>query len=133
MFRPSVSYSIFLLICFLSITGVVHADSQTIPMNVSTDDLVNQTQEGNESVIGNQTPEIQEVNDSASSASPEYASLGDIIKAKDWKALGEYNCRIKAENPSLYTERETNEEEKLSRWDSYFNPPAPVVSTPCCG
>jgi hypothetical protein len=132
MFRLSVTCGICLLIGVMFITGV-HADSPPISANISSEELVNQSQEMNESVTGNQTPDNQEVNGSASSVSPEYASLGDIIKAKDWKALGEYSCKIKAENPGLYTEPETNEEEKLSRWDSYFNPPAPVVSTPCCG
>jgi hypothetical protein len=66
------------------------------------------------------------------SSTSEYLSLGDIIKAKDWKALGEYNCKIRAENSELLKDTEIGSSDKQAKWDSYFNPPEPVVYYPCC-
>lgn len=63
----------------------------------------------------------------------EYDSLGDIIKAQDWKALSEYKCRIKTENPNSFDDSDISMSDKEARWNSYFNPPQPVVSSPCCG
>ena len=65
-------------------------------------------------------------------ATPEYQSVGDIIRAQDWKALSEYRCRMKTENPDSFDEPGSGNNE--NRWNSYFTaPPAPVVIPGCCG
>ena len=80
----------------------------------------------------NSTEEIPG-NISADNSSPaQNLSLGDIIKAKDWKALGEYNCKIRAENSELLKDTEIGSSDKQAKWDSYFNPPEPVIYYPCC-
>jgi hypothetical protein len=77
----------------------------------------------------NQTAELS-TNDSLS----KYDSLGDIIKAKDWKALGEYQCRMKVDNKALLDDSELNTGEQEGKWNGYFNYREPVViSYPCCG
>ena len=80
----------------------------------------------------NSTEEISGNGSANNSSTAEYLSLGDIIKAKDWKALGEYNCKIRAENSELLEDTEIGSSDKQAKWDSYFNPPEPVVYYPCC-
>ena len=82
------------------------------------------------SVPGDETS-IESVPDNATNSTRTYESLGDIIKAKDWKALGEYNCRIKAENPEKFEDSGAGDQE--SRWNSYFTAPQTFMYTPCCG
>jgi len=64
---------------------------------------------------------------------PQYNSIGDIITAKDWKALSEYTCKMKTENPDTFNDGATVDDsrEKFRRFLSP-DPPAPVVSS-CCG
>lgn len=79
---------------------------------------------------GNHTNTATNQNESLS----KYNSLGDIIKAKDWKALGEYTCKMKTENPAAFDESDPGSSDKVGQWNSYFNQPAPVtISYPCCG
>jgi hypothetical protein len=64
-----------------------------------------------------------------------YDSLGDIIKAQDWKALSEYTCKMKTENPDFFEESSSSLEEKQEKWNDYFTGPPPVSAFPpsCCG
>jgi hypothetical protein len=62
--------------------------------------------------------------------SPKYDSLGEIIAAKDWKALSEYTCKIKAENPGIVDDTPEVQRQAFRRFLSP-DPPAPVQS--CCG
>ncbi|HWQ67942.1 MAG TPA: hypothetical protein VN372_13875 [Methanospirillum sp.] len=78
----------------------------------------------------NQTTTLATSGETAS-ATPQYNSLSDIIKAKDWKALGEYNCKIKAENPQAYAESEDSSSNE-AKWNARFNPPQTVYYS-CCG
>lgn len=71
--------------------------------------------------------------DNTTNSSPKYESLGDIIKAKDWKALGEYNCKVKAENPEKFDESGVGSGDATGRWNSYFTAPPTMIYTPCCG
>ncbi|MDD1727522.1 MAG: hypothetical protein LUQ50_00455 [Methanospirillum sp.] len=75
----------------------------------------------------NQATVNQTVNESS------YRTVGDIIKAKDWKALGEYQCKMKAENPAYFDDSGPTFEDQEARWNQYFNPPPPVVYYSCCG
>jgi hypothetical protein len=76
----------------------------------------------------------QSSNLSANASLSKYDSLGDIIKAKDWKALGEYQCRMKTDNKALLDDSDLNTGDQEAKWDGYFNYREPVViSYPCCG
>lgn len=79
-----------------------------------------------------QNASVETGTENTSSVSAQYGSLGDIIKAKDWKALGEYNCKIKAENPELMIDTEVGSSDKHATWDSYFKAPDVIVYYPCC-
>ncbi|PWR74072.1 hypothetical protein [Methanospirillum lacunae] len=92
-----------------------------------TDNFTSPDMVSNESV--NQSSDLS-VNTSPS----KYDSLGDIIKAKDWKALGEYQCRIKTDNKALLDDSNLNTGDQEAKWNGYFNYREPVViSYPCCG
>jgi len=78
----------------------------------------------------NLTNESQLMNNSLS----QYDTLGEIIQAKDWKALGEYQCKIKNENSALFDDSGPDIGNQQGKWDGYFNQRDPVViSYPCCG
>jgi len=78
--------------------------------------------------------ENQSANLSANTSLSKYDSLGDIIRAKDWKALGEYQCKIKTENSASFAESGINTGDQESKWNGYFNYREPVaISYPCCG
>lgn len=71
---------------------------------------------------------------SANSSLSKYDSLGDIIRAKDWKALGEYQCKLKTEKSASFDDSGINTADQESKWNGYFNYREPVViSYPCCG
>ncbi|PKL58960.1 MAG: hypothetical protein CVV33_09930, partial [Methanomicrobiales archaeon HGW-Methanomicrobiales-4] len=71
--------------------------------------------------------------DNSTSVLSKYDSLGDIIKAKDWKALGEYNCKVKAENPEKYDDTIPTLASLQSKWNSRFTSPVTIIYSPCCG
>lgn len=76
----------------------------------------------------------QSANLSVNTSLEKYDSLGDIIKAKDWKALGEYQCRMKTDYKSLLDDSDLNTGDQEAKWNGYFNYREPVViSYPCCG
>ena len=85
------------------------------------------TQTDSGDVADNQTSVNQTMNESS------YRTVGDIIKAKDWKALGEYQCKMKAENPTYFDKSGPTPEDQEAKWNQYFNPPPPVVYYSCCG
>lgn len=66
--------------------------------------------------------------------SQSYDSLGDIIAAKDWKALSEYTCKIKTENPTAFDDGTDTSGEPRERFRRFLSPDPPV-ETPasCCG
>lgn len=81
---------------------------------------------------------VQSINESedlsVNTSLEKYNSLGDIIKAKDWKALGEYQCRMKTDNKALLDDSDLNTGDQEAKWNGYFNYKEPVViSYPCCG
>jgi hypothetical protein len=101
---------------------------------------LNSTDMGNESpVVGISVSPVNAVNETpepaaTAQAPPQYGSLGEIIKAKDWKALGEYKCRIKAENAGKFDDSVAAIEAQESSWTTRFTSPFTVVdSSSCCG
>nr|WP_319537537.1 hypothetical protein [uncultured Methanospirillum sp.] len=105
----------------LTFSSIMNSTSNITGTNTSSD----QVSEGQEN---------QSSNLSANASLSKYDSLGDIIRAKDWKALGEYQCKIKAENSASLAESGINNGDQESKWNSYFNYREPVaVSYPCCG
>jgi len=73
-------------------------------------------------------------NISSNTSLSQYESLGDIIRAKDWKALGEYQCKMKTENSASFADTGISNGDQESKWNGYFNYREPVVvSYPCCG
>lgn len=72
--------------------------------------------------------------DEETTGTTRYNSLGDIIQAQDWKALSEYKCRMKTENPSFFEDSNITMSDKQAKWDNYFKgAPDPVVFPSCCG
>ena len=108
-------FSIILFLLFLM--------GEVLPVMAA--DEFNQTDLGNESAIS--------INNTSSSAVDTYGSLGDIIKAKDWKALGEYNCKIKAENADKFDDSVVAFGALKGNWNTYFTSPPEIIYTPCCG
>nr|WP_319580854.1 hypothetical protein [uncultured Methanospirillum sp.] len=105
----------------LTFSSIMNSTSNITGTNTSSD----QVSEGQEN---------QSSNLSANASLSKYDSLGDIIRAKDWKALGEYQCKIKAENSASLAESGINTGDQESKWNGYFNYREPVaVSYPCCG
>ena len=103
------------------------------------DRIYAETNETNSSLdkesISNQTGKnttVPVMNDSVNTVR-QYDSLGDIIKANDWKALSEYKCRLKTENPAAFDNSEISQSDKEARWNARFNPPTPVSYPSCCG
>ncbi|HWQ63141.1 MAG TPA: hypothetical protein VN429_01900, partial [Methanospirillum sp.] len=83
------------------------------PSNI-TDNFTSSDPVSRESV--NQSVEL-----STNATLSKYDSLGDIIKAKDWKALGEYQCRMKVDNKALLDDSELNTGDQEAKWNGYFN------------
>ena len=99
---------------------------------VNTTSNITDTNSTSDQVSGGQ--ENQSTNLSANTSLSNYNSLGDIIRAKDWKALGEYQCKIKTENSASFAESGINTGDQESKWNGYFNYREPVsISYPCCG
>lgn len=92
----------------------------------SSDDIINETT----IPVGNTTDQNS---DNSTPALSKYETLGDIIKAKDWKALGEYNCKVKAENPEKYDDTIPTLASLQSKWNSRFTSPVTILYSPCCG
>jgi|GEM_PF-3826526 len=104
----------------LTFSSLMNSTSNISGNQSSVEDL-----EGQENLSGNLS-----VNTSLS----KYESLGDIIRAKDWKALGEYQCKIKAESSASLTDSGIDTGNQEAKWNGYFNYREPVVTSyPCCG
>lgn len=84
------------------------------------------------SIPDDASPDDQ-ISNNSTSVSEKYESLGDIIRAKDWKALGEYNCKVKTENPEKFDDSIPTLSDLQSKWNDRFTSPIPIVYAPCCG
>jgi hypothetical protein len=95
----------------------ISGSSDEIVPDETADEIVNETQEAPVQVT------------------TQYDTLGDIIKAQDWKALSEYNCKMKTDNPELFKDNSEMVPDRQGRWKSYFYSP-PALSSDggsCCG
>ncbi|MFH0966253.1 MAG: hypothetical protein V1862_01010 [Methanobacteriota archaeon] len=103
-------------------TGLIFARNNT----TCSSDIVNETLISD----GNTTDQIS---DNTTTVLSKYESLGDIIKVKDWKALGEYTCKVKSENPEKFDDSLPTLADRLSKWNSQFPIQQQIVGSSCCG